>query len=237
MENLKNKTIYVVGSAKNYCYWLINYGMVQVYNIIDADVVMFTGGEDVTPKLYGAKNHPTTYNNLDRDLEEIKAFKKAQSLNKFCIGICRGAQFLTVMSGGKLIQNVDNHGKSHNINFYDDSIFKVTSTHHQMMWPYELNPSSYYLLGYSEGIATKFEFEKDIESEGSETDLTKDFPDCAYRTLNNFDIMEPEVVYYLKTNSLCIQSHPEMMNFNDTAVVKFTKLVNDLLTDEFKNIK
>src|SRR3546814_14796091 len=50
------------------------------------------------------------------------------------LGVCRGAQFLNVMPGGKLYQDVDNHVGDHPI--YDPQnkrvIPNVSSIHHQM---------------------------------------------------------------------------------------------------------
>lgn len=79
--------VYVVGEQKHYANFLDDFEMVN--NISDADVVIFTGGEDVDPKLYGAKKHPTTYSNPSRDEYETKMFKQIRP-NQLVIGICRG---------------------------------------------------------------------------------------------------------------------------------------------------
>lgn len=85
------KRIYVVGPAKLYSKWIQNHELVE--NLEDADIVMFTGGEDVTPSLYGASQHPTTYSNLSRDLEEKAIFEKVKP-TQLCIGICRGLRIV-----------------------------------------------------------------------------------------------------------------------------------------------
>ena len=81
------KKIYVVGDAKYYASFISNYELVS--RLEDAQYVLFTGGEDVTPSLYGEKAHPSTYNNLERDLEEKEIFDKI-SPSQIAIGICRG---------------------------------------------------------------------------------------------------------------------------------------------------
>src|SRR5688572_28160 len=74
----------------------------------DADAVIFTGGADITPFLYGERVIQGTHVNFTRDLEEVRLFKSLPSkLPK--IGICRGGQFLNVMSGGSMFQDVDGH--------------------------------------------------------------------------------------------------------------------------------
>ena len=222
---MKNKKIYVVDGSKIYANWLLNAGMELTPYIEKADLVMFTGGEDVNPALYKQKPNVRTHFNAKRDIIETIAFNKAKQLNIPCLGICRGAQFLTVMSGGKLIQHVDHHaGRRHKIKFCDNSSFEVTSTHHQMMYPYDMDMLDYSLLGYAYQQAEVFEFE-------SSNDLVV-FPDAAYLTLNHTEPMEPEVVYYPKTNCLAIQSHPEHMDFTEEAVVKFTELVKSFIKKE-----
>ena len=100
------KKVYVVGEAKHYASFITNIKLVD--DITTADIVVFTGGEDVDPSLYNAEKHPKTYSNLARDLYEKEMFEKIKP-HQLVIGICRGSQFLCVMNGGKLIQHVNGH--------------------------------------------------------------------------------------------------------------------------------
>ena len=52
------KKVYVVGEAINYVNFMT--GVKLVNAIEDANIVLFTGGEDVDPSLYGCKKHYTT---------------------------------------------------------------------------------------------------------------------------------------------------------------------------------
>ncbi len=97
------------------------------------DLVVFTGGSDVTPWLYGEKN-TTSHNNLNRDIREVLWFHRFLNTSK--VGICRGGQFLFSMSGGIMQQHIEGHGESHKLNFliWDPMLGNsVTSTHHQHM--------------------------------------------------------------------------------------------------------
>lgn len=97
------------------------------------DLVVFTGGSDVTPWLYGERN-TTSYNNLNRDIREILWFHRFMNTPK--VGICRGGQFLFSASGGIMQQHIEGHGEGHKLNFgvWDPGIGNsVTSTHHQHM--------------------------------------------------------------------------------------------------------
>ena len=109
-------------------------------------LVVFTGGEDVSPSYYGEEKQPRTYCNPRRDAFEHKVFKKALDLKLPMAGICRGAQFLCVMAGGKLHQHVDNHSTYHDVRTNDGRKVYVSSTHHQMQIP----PNGAKVLAWSE---------------------------------------------------------------------------------------
>jgi len=94
-----------------------------------ADWFLFTGGADVSPWMYGEKPHPKTNTNPRRD----KYCRSVWQYDKPKIGICRGAQFMAVMLGGKLHQDIQWHaGEVHTA--YEiaggNPIF-VNSYHHQ----------------------------------------------------------------------------------------------------------
>lgn len=101
----------------------------------EADFVVFTGGEDVNPALYGEERHHSTRINTARDESDMILYDKCLTQGIPMMGVCRGAQFLHVMNGGKLYQDVDHHFGDHNI--YDirakRMISKVSSVHHQMV--------------------------------------------------------------------------------------------------------
>lgn len=84
MQEIK---VYVVGTAKYYADFMKNIKLTD--KIEEADIVLFTGGEDVTPSFYGCKKHPRTYSNIHRDLEEKIVFEKIRK-DQFVVGICRG---------------------------------------------------------------------------------------------------------------------------------------------------
>lgn len=87
MENKKLLKVYVVGSAKYYADFIRDCELVD--KLEDAKLVVFTGGEDVTPSLYGCEKHRTTYNNPKRDEAEVKVFKQIRP-DQVVLGICRG---------------------------------------------------------------------------------------------------------------------------------------------------
>ena len=160
------------------------------------NLVVFTGGEDVNPNRYNQELGKYTIINEKRDLLEENCFFNFQNTPK--LGICRGAQFLTVMNGGTLIQHVENHANGpHSINFlkdYKDLNVDLPSTHHQMMYPFKLNKSKYELVAYS----SYFRSGVYLNGNNKQIEMPSDF-------------LEPEIVFYPNTKSLAIQPHPELV--------------------------
>jgi len=78
----------------------------------DADVldgldgIMFTGGSDVDPALYGEHPHPTTMVKPERDTAELLLMRAALAVELPVLGICRGMQLMTVAYGGRLHQHL-----------------------------------------------------------------------------------------------------------------------------------
>lgn len=135
-------------SNNNFNYLLWNFGDV-VYDeeLLWKDpesiqLVVFSGGADVSPALYGEKKEAKTIPDAKRDIRETVAFYKAKNLGIPMFGICRGFQFLNVMNGGKLVQHIDGHDKGNHNCFLDkldgSSLVAYTNTfHHQAIVPTE----------------------------------------------------------------------------------------------------
>lgn len=164
--------------------------------IIAPDLVVFTGGPDVSPEFYGERKLPVSYTAPDRDKREKEIFEKYLLTPK--VGICRGGQFLNVMSGGSMFQDVNNHLGSHlmtnllKVPGIDEDKIWVTSTHHQMMRAGK--------DGIVIGVALG-----DKPKKGLATSYTSAFK----QPIPEYDT---EVVWYPKTKSLCFQPHPEYMS-------------------------
>lgn len=99
----------------------------------EADLVIFTGGPDVNPALYGEKPLEGTTFNEGRDKDDEELWKYCVDYGIPMFGVCRGAQFGAVMHGAKLWQDVDNHYGDHSIwdNKHGYLVEKVSSVHHQ----------------------------------------------------------------------------------------------------------
>lgn len=180
--------VFIPYGSATYANWLPDVEIVDSFE--RADVMLLTGGTDVNPLLY----HETPHINTDDPHEERDKLEGAMVLqaiatNKPIIGICRGAQLLCVMAGGKLIQHQENKG-SHKLTTYDKRVITVTSDHHQAAFPWAIK--RFEVLGYTTGLS-RFHLGgngKEMLVEGH---------------------VEIEDVYYPDINALAIQSHPEWM--------------------------
>lgn len=155
----------------------------------DADILIFTGGADVSPELYGEKKLRFTSSDPQRDYVEVEMWKEFKTKAK--AGICRGGQFLNVMNGGKMYQDVNNHCRLHEMfdNESNLSLGFVTSTHHQMMIPHNS----------AKILAVAGESTKRIRESGT---FISEFDD------------DTEVLFYAETQTLCFQPHPEYKDDN-----------------------
>ncbi len=201
--------VYIVGKATHYSKFINN--SILTSKMEDADLVIFTGGEDVNPELYNAGVNAKTWFNNERDHREIIEFEKALGLQKSMMGICRGSQLLTVLAGGKLVQDVNRHSLAgtHPITLEDGTSIEMTSTHHQMMYPFDMKKDQYRILAKAyRNFSDRYEFEQ-----GN----IKTAIEC-----------EPEIVYYPGIKALAIQGHPEQMSSERAAVKYINKLIHNI---------
>jgi putative glutamine amidotransferase len=158
----------------------------------DCDLICFGGGADIHPDLYGHKNVGSQVGDglSRRDIFERYLFEYALELKKPILGICRGAQLVCALSGGKLIQDVgSNHCYPHNLEFLNRDSLKIASTHHQMMY-----------------LPEKLENVKILA-------WTKPLSERYVHDIENFvkPAIEPEIVLF-PNRVLAIQGHPEYQN-------------------------
>lgn len=208
--------VYVVGGGVQYIQMFYNAGFLGARSVQDADLVCFTGGEDVSPRLYQEAALNTTNFNADRDDFEMDVFTLACCLEKPMVGICRGGQFLNVMNGGKMWQHVNGHAVASGHAILDvesgEWINGMTSTHHQMMIP----DKDGFVVALAEEATYKQNASKVEEREIPETD-------------------DVEVVWYSNTRSLCFQPHPEYNEGNCRDY--FLEVLNRYILTSIKDVK
>ena len=78
-----------------------------------ADGVLLIGGKDYQPSEYGCKPHPETFLGRIRPHFDIAFAQAVMRRNMPVLGICAGCQLLNIVTGGKLIQHLDNADEAH----------------------------------------------------------------------------------------------------------------------------
>lgn len=195
------KRVCIINGNREYSNMFFELGYHLVPYVEESDLVCFTGGADVSPSMYGAKTHRTTHSDAHRDEMERYAFNNAYTNGIPMVGICRGGQFLNVMSGGEMYQDVSKHCSPHTITdaTTGETVY-VSSTHHQMM----KMSSEGILVASSTLLGTREWYESGIfKKEVSEQDI--------------------EVVYYKHTKCLCFQPHPEFSSVEYVGMREYFK--------------
>jgi putative glutamine amidotransferase len=84
----------------------------SLQTIVDRlDGILFTGGGDVRPQVYGSQDHPLVSEiDDDRDRVELDLFRLLNSTGKPFLGICRGIQLINIALGGTIYEDIlDQH--------------------------------------------------------------------------------------------------------------------------------
>lgn len=170
-----------------------------IQGLDECDVVLFTGGSDVSAHLYNEPEGVHTSCNLHRDKFEQFVWNMATTRDKGKLGVCRGLQFAVVMAGGKLVQHTTGHtGGHHMIDDIFGNSLMMNSVHHQMVRP-ETVPNSVVIAWNKSRSSVKY-----LDGFGNEIyfNKKKDGEDLLWQ--------EPEIVWLPNQKALGIQGHPEM---------------------------
>ena len=176
----------------------------------NAKALILWGGEDIATSLYGEQPvySFSSWGLSRRDSIERDLVWSAVDLGIPILGICRGAQLLCALDGGKLWQHVDGHaGSNHSVELMSGEIIKTNSLHHQMMRPKSHNM----VMGWSKDVLSPVK--------------------CSELGEHRTDEPEPEIVYFPHMKALGIQGHPEYSGATAEGLRKFTK---QLFADLFK---
>lgn len=199
--------------------------VLPVYAAEDIDIIkqekpaamalVIWGGSDISSSLYGERASPmngATEKLSSRDQMEVNLAHKAIKEGIPVIGICRGAQLMCALSGGKLIQHVNGHaGGYHDITLNDGRTMACPSLHHQMMYPWCMK-EKWEMLAWSSKARSQCYY-GGLDEAGEQEDYGNILPDGG---------KEPEVIWIPHTKSLCIQSHPEFIHDMSHPFIKYT---------------
>lgn len=183
----------------------------------EADLIIFSGGADIDPGLYGDKCLAVTSFSSRRDDDCKRIFDIAQANNIPMFGICRGMQFLHAMAGGTLYQDVKYHaGNNHLITVVETGEEMLSSSlHHQMC---RVDNKQMVPLAYAseKGRGDQYTF---FAKERDTTSIL-----CSD---NHLDL---EAAAYPDINAVAVQGHPELLGRDIGRFVEWSlELCNKLL--------
>ena len=170
------------------------------------DALVIWGGADISPTIYKApveEGCGATATLSYRDKVEVAVCEAAIKVGVPIIGICRGAQLVCALAGGKLYQDVSGHMVDHEIETDTGVKYVTSSIHHQMMDVRGMPSGSYKLIAW-----TKQKRAKEVED------------------------LEPEIIYFPQVKGLAIQGHPEFMHPDDDFVEYSRNLIKQYLLGE-----
>jgi len=188
----------------------------------DVSAVVFGGGTDIDSNIYDElPGNQNQYPDTRRDKLEQLVFDWALRHNVPMIGVCRGAQLLTALNGGKLIQHVTGHaGGNHECITSDGEIILMNSCHHQMMFPW-ISRKDFKILAKT-NVKRSMQY---LGSGANDFFKEKNLPDIFVRT----EFVEPEVVWWPDSKAFCVQGHPEWMPNTSTMVQWINESLENLI--------
>lgn len=174
----------------------------QATSLEDADLVVFTGGPDVDPAYYmeeGENPHPSCYVDPERDAADAGKYLACVEQGIPMVGVCRGAQFLAVMNGHKLFQDIDGHQSDHKMYCHRTKkvIERVSSRHHQCVRPGN-GTSGLEIIAWSNVSTCKYMTDKlSVEARNNESPL-----------------LDVEAFFIRDTCCFGVQGHPEYKGYH-----------------------
>lgn len=191
-KELNKTSFHIIGGHATLNAIMKSFGSVST-GLNNADFIIFMGGTDINSEIYGEMPHQKAQlPNLARDAYETAIYRSTPQ--QYRVGICRGAQLLHALNGGKLWQHVEHHVGTHDLKYMtENGLFRgyqVSSTHHQMM----RGP-------FTDGIVWGF---------ANKTRKRELVTGHAF-LVGDDHWSDPEIVHYRKSQTLCFQPHPEML--------------------------
>ena len=190
----------------------------------DVTAVVFWGGADISPSLYGEKANKfneATDMPSKRDIFEWGVMQECQQRGVLMIGVCRGAQLMCAFAGGKLAQDVGGHLAGHTIVTHDNKMFGAPANHHQMLIP----PEGAKLLAWA---GPHSDGKKRTQYFIGENEAITWFPD---------NHKEPEAVYFPNIHGIGFQYHPEWAERTSVQAIWTIQQVKEALCASEQTLK
>lgn len=176
-------------------------------------LVVFSGGEDLEPFMYGGQDFRNLcYTNHQRDYFEKRVFNHCRKHFIKMTGICRGFQFLNVLSGGQMYQHVNYHYDGNHLARFSwkSEDYFVSSSHHQLV----KLPSDAVPVVWSTNRRSNIYI-------GPRGEIAAP------------PAKEVEAAIFPSTKSMGVQFHPERMKSNSSGYQAYLEFLTDYLEKDF----
>ncbi|MBQ9142760.1 MAG: gamma-glutamyl-gamma-aminobutyrate hydrolase family protein [Lachnospiraceae bacterium] len=115
--------------------------------LASCDALLFPGGGDISPALFGATNQGSRNIDIELDILQLRIFQEAFHQGLPMLGICKGMQLINVGLGGTILQDLPtaHHHTTEHTDLYHETVtapdsylfhlygkhFLTNSRHHQ----------------------------------------------------------------------------------------------------------
>ncbi len=181
--------------------------------IASVDAIVFSGGEDIHPSLYGSEVHEKAHRiDPNRDRYESQLMKAALEANKPLLCVCRGMQLLNVVRGGTLCPDIHETQESEWTHWKTNEPWK--SVH-----PVQIKEGHFAENVLGKGtIAVNSIHHQAVDRVGSDLEVVATSPDGIAEALAMKD----------RDNVLAVQWHPEFMAKKDLSGLNPFKWLADV---------
>lgn len=173
------------------------------------DGYLFTGGNDISPSLYGEENRYAVNVSKTRDNLEKLVYALAKEKDKPLLGICRGMQMINILEGGTLYQDLLNEHEG--------------SANHVQNEPFDV-PYHQEILLYESPLHKLFKTERIMVNSKHHQGIKKLGPKLSIMAMALDDLIEG--IYDKKRLFMWgIQWRPDLAIEDQNSIVLFEKLV------------
>lgn len=161
---------------------------------------LLTGGIDVTPSFYGgALDYPGQPDFFlpERDEFEKLIYEYSQALKIPVLGICRGMQYINILEGGKVLEDIGPANLIHKKGA-EDKVHQVNISHNSML---------YAIIGLKNGIVNSAHHQGVTECILSNNLMANSYADSTDQLIEGLEFKDKTH----KSFMLAVQWHPERM--------------------------
>lgn len=196
----------------------------NIEDIQHCDGFLLTGGIDVEPSYYdGPENYPHQPAVFlpERDCFEKLVYEYSQTHRVPVLGICRGMQYINILEGGKVLEDIGEANQIHKKEL-SDKVHPVEIGHNSML---------YAITGAKFGIVNSAHHQGVTTHILSKNLIANSYSDTSDQLIEGLEFKD-------KTNKsfmLAVQWHPERMNEKETNPL--SQKIKERFIEEVKNHK